>query len=75
MRTIVCEARPRGFHPRGSAPGAFRRALVTLELQHLCAMGDRAGKGANCAKAFIFGMGEDSQLPLRMGLSLIPIQS
>ena len=27
---------------------------------HLCAMGDRTGKGATCAKAFIVGMSEDS---------------
>jgi hypothetical protein len=30
MRAIVCEARLRGFHPRGSAPVVFRRDLVTI---------------------------------------------
>jgi hypothetical protein len=33
---------------------------------HLCAIGDRAGKGATRAKALIVGMGEDSQKTFRM---------
>jgi hypothetical protein len=34
---------------------------------HLCAMGDRAGKGATRAKALIVGVGEDSKQTFRMG--------
>ena len=44
---------------------------------HLCAMGDRAGKGATRAKAFIVGMGEDSKKTFRMVFChvLLPIHN
>ena len=58
-----------GQGPTGSRPSTTDLTRFTSSRRddhHLCAMGDRASKGATCAKALIVGMGEDSKKTFRM---------